>query len=96
MKRYVARMACGERIGIGMQKLVDHRVAVERIAEEHGVPWQLLMAIWGIETNYGSFMGEHDVVTVLAQEAFQLQGSPLGGYIRRWAATSVRVTHDAT
>lgn len=85
MKKYVARMAFGERVGIGMQKLGHHRVAVERIAADHGVPWQLLMAIWGIETNYGSFMGEHDVVTVLAREAFKLQGTSLGGYLRRWA-----------
>lgn len=83
MRKYVTRMACEERIRIGMQRLGQHKAEIERVASAHDVPWQLLMAIWGIETNYGSFMGEHDVVTVLAHQAFELQGTPLGDYIRR-------------
>jgi membrane-bound lytic murein transglycosylase B len=83
MRRYVTRMACDERVRIGLEKLAEHESAVARIAAEFGVPWQLLMAIWGVETNYGLFMGEHDVVTVLAQEAFQTRGTAHGDYIRR-------------
>lgn len=87
---YVERMVCHERIRNGLNKLDEQKAVLEQISAAHGVPWQLLMAIWGIETNYGSYMGEHDVLTVLAHEAFQLQGTPLGDYIQRLVLCSLQ------
>ena len=41
------------------------------IEREYGVPGQILIAIWGHETNYGSYMGDFDTIRSLASLAYE-------------------------
>jgi membrane-bound lytic murein transglycosylase B len=67
---------------MGQKLLQQNRATIERIAATYGVPAKLLLAMWGIESGYGSYMGEHDVVRVLAKYAYRLRGTPTGIYLR--------------
>jgi membrane-bound lytic murein transglycosylase B len=55
-----------DRIVKGQQKLAQNRALLDAIQAEYGVPPQYIMAFWGMETNYGTFMGDFVVVRSVA------------------------------
>jgi lytic murein transglycosylase len=64
--RYVGSTVSNERIVKGQQRMAQHRGLLDAIQSEYGVPPQYIMAFWGIETNYGGFMGDFQVVRSVA------------------------------
>ncbi len=44
---------------------------VPRIERQYGVPAQIMLAIWGNETNYGSYSGDFDLARSLATLAYE-------------------------
>lgn len=64
--KYVGSTVTPERIVRGQQKMAQHRTLLDAIQAEYGVPPQYIMAFWGVETNYGSFMGDFQVVRSVA------------------------------
>ena len=60
--KYVGSSVSAERIAKGQQKLAQNRALLDAIQGEYGVPPQYIMAFWGLETNYGGFMGDFQVV----------------------------------
>lgn len=49
----------------------DAHVDVDAIAARYGVPTEVLVAIWGLESNYGSFMGNTPTIDALATLGFE-------------------------
>ena len=64
--RYVGSSVTPERIVKGQQKLAQNRALLDAIQAEYGVPPQYIMAFWGMETNYGGYMGDFQVVRSVA------------------------------
>ncbi len=64
--KYVGGTVTTDRIVKGQQRMAQHRQLLDALQAEYGVPPQYLMAFWGIETNYGSFMGDFRVVRSVA------------------------------
>ena len=67
--KYIANAITPDRIAKGQQKLAQYRGLLEALQREYGVPGQYLVAFWGVETNYGSYMGDFSAlrsVTTLA------------------------------
>jgi membrane-bound lytic murein transglycosylase B len=64
--KYVGGTVSLDRIQKGQQKLAQHRALLDQLQAEYGVPPQYLMAFWGIETNYGTYMGDFRVVRSVA------------------------------
>ncbi|WP_339831315.1 lytic murein transglycosylase [uncultured Parvibaculum sp.] len=54
------------RVARGKALLADNRALLERIEKAYGVDRHVLVAIWGLESNYGSFQGNMSVVRSLA------------------------------
>lgn len=54
------------RIVTGRALMLRHRALLDRIAGTYGVAPRYLVAIWGIETNYGRNMGHFDLFEALA------------------------------
>jgi membrane-bound lytic murein transglycosylase B len=50
----------------GRDLLDRHRTILKRVEARYGVPAEYIVAFWGVETNFGGFMGTHDVVETLA------------------------------
>jgi len=67
---YRARFLTEERISLGVQFWQDNREALERIAAEHGVAPEYIVAIIGIETKYGRITGRYRVLDALTTLAF--------------------------
>jgi membrane-bound lytic murein transglycosylase B len=64
--KYVGSSVSPERIAKGQQKLAQNRALLDAIQGEYGVPPQYIMAFWGLETNYGGYMGDFQVVRSVA------------------------------
>ena len=55
-----------ERIQRGRELLNKHRLLLNQIQQETGIPAQYLVSFWGLETNYGGHFGDWLVVDSLA------------------------------
>ncbi|MCG7600660.1 lytic murein transglycosylase [Halomonas sp. McH1-25] len=54
------------RVSQGQARLAEHRQVIEAASEHYGVPAEVLVAIWGIESNYGSNFGSFSTIDALA------------------------------
>jgi membrane-bound lytic murein transglycosylase B len=64
--KYIGSAVSNERITKGQQRMAQHRSLLDALQSEYGVPPQYIMAFWGVETNYGGFMGDFQVVRSVA------------------------------
>ncbi|MHB8950518.1 MAG: lytic murein transglycosylase [Rhodoferax sp.] len=60
-----------QRIARGQDKLLQLRPLVEPVAARYGIPAEVLVAIWGMESNYGSFVGDIPTIDALATLGFE-------------------------
>ncbi|NKI33960.1 lytic murein transglycosylase B [Wenzhouxiangella sp. XN79A] len=58
------------RIDAGAAYWTEHRELIDRVATEFGVPAPFVLAIIGVETNYGTITGSYRVVDALATLGF--------------------------
>ena len=59
------------RIGRGRTVYQANRARLARIEAETGVPEEIMVAIYGHETNYGSYVGDFDLIRSLATLAWE-------------------------
>ncbi|TQV86072.1 lytic murein transglycosylase [Exilibacterium tricleocarpae] len=72
---YLTRRVTADRVQRGRAQLRRHRSLLNRIAVDTGVPAHYLVAFWGLETNFGSFLGSMPVLDSLATLACDLRRS---------------------
>ncbi|EER60539.1 lytic murein transglycosylase [Acidovorax delafieldii 2AN] len=68
---YLDRALSAQRIARGQDKLLELGPAVDTIAVRYGVPTEVLVAIWGMESNYGSNVGDIPTIDALATLGFE-------------------------
>lgn len=68
---YKAQHVDTARISRGRTAYAANRGRLERIERETGVPEEIMVAIWGHETNYGSYTGNFDLLRSLATLAYE-------------------------
>ena len=67
---YYKRTVNNKRIEIGKKKYNLHKNEISEIAEKYGVQARFILAIWGIETNYGTYTGSFSVISSLTTLAY--------------------------
>jgi membrane-bound lytic murein transglycosylase B len=67
---YLARHVDSARANGGRAKLAQVRSLLPSLERRFGVPPQVVTAIWGHETNYGSYVGDFDLARSLATLAY--------------------------
>ncbi len=65
------------RIERGRSMLQEHRALLHRVSTEYGVPARIVVALWGLETNFGDYQGEYRVIDALATLAHDARRGPL-------------------
>ena len=60
-----------QRIALGQERLRQLRSLVDPIAARYGVPTEILFAFWGVESNFGSNVGDIPVIDALATLVFE-------------------------
>jgi len=66
LEQYVERRLTPRLIRNGRDAYAEHRALLEKVAERYRVPPRIIVAIWGIESNYGRFSGVRPAVPALA------------------------------
>ena len=59
------------RVSRGQDKLLDVRAYADAAAARYGVPAEIVVAIWGMESNYGSNYGDTPTIDALATLGFE-------------------------
>ena len=67
---YMDKRVSEGRIARGRELLVKHRPLLERIEADYGVQPRFLIAFWGLETNFGDYLGSFQVIDALATLAY--------------------------
>lgn len=71
--RYINSRVSNNRLEKGRLKLEEIRPLLERVYKKYGVPPSILVAFWGLETNYGKHVGKMHLVRSLATLSFDLR-----------------------
>ncbi|HYW02387.1 MAG TPA: lytic murein transglycosylase B [Gammaproteobacteria bacterium] len=79
--RYRRIFVTSSRIAEGVRFWQRNRALLQRARKEYGVPPQIIVAILGVETRYGSHSGSYPVIDTLATLGFDYP--PRGAYFRR-------------
>ncbi|WP_158224557.1 lytic murein transglycosylase [Agaribacterium haliotis] len=67
---YIEKRVSAQRVSMGQAYLVKHAEALAKVADAYGVPARFIVAIIGVETNYGSYKLQHRLFDVLCTLAF--------------------------
>ncbi len=70
VEEYLTRVAPEARVSRGREVLAEHRSLLQKMDERFGVPPQYLVALWGIETDFGRMTGGFSVIDAVATLAY--------------------------
>jgi lytic murein transglycosylase len=65
------------RLGSGSNKLKQYGSVLSRIEQSYGVPGEVLVAIWGLETDYGANIGKFSTIRSVATLAYDCRRSEM-------------------
>ncbi len=67
---YLDSAASATRVKNGQAALREHRALLERIEAKYGVEKEIVVAVWGLESAYGTFKGKNPVIRSMASLAY--------------------------
>ncbi len=62
---YLSGLVDDERVLKGQQMLAQHREVLQRVAATYGVPAETVVAVWGVESNFGDISGKYPLLQAL-------------------------------
>lgn len=62
---YLSGLVDDERVEMGRQKLTQHQNVLNRVAQAYGVPAETVVAVWGVESNFGNISGSYPLLQAL-------------------------------
>jgi lytic murein transglycosylase len=74
-EQFSGRMISKSRLSIGEKMMLTHASMLQRIEKQYGVPGAVVVAIWGLETDYGVVHGKRSVVRSVATLAYDCRRS---------------------
>ena len=69
-EQYIDRIVTPQRIEAARKKLIENKALLDEIGSRYGVQPRFIVALWGLETNFGSNTGNFPVVASLATLAY--------------------------
>jgi lytic murein transglycosylase len=85
---YLAIATSDERVAMGRAKLRQYRATLDAIAGRYGVPAEVVTAVWGLESRYGTRRGNFPVIASLATLAFD---GRRGAFFERQLVAALRI-----
>lgn len=68
--QYLKRRLTSRMVRTGRDMAARHRALLGRVSADYGVPPQVIVAIWGLESNYGRFTGTRPTIPALVTLAY--------------------------
>ncbi len=69
-EEYLDTVVSDQRIGEGRRQYRKHKKLLQQIGQKYGVPPTIIVALWGVETNYGENTGDTSAIDALATLAY--------------------------
>lgn len=63
---YLSGLVDAERVAEGQQKINQHLSVLNRAATQYGVPVETIVAVWGVESNFGGISGKYPLLQALS------------------------------
>lgn len=70
LDQYLRKIVVKSRIENGKKELANHKKLLQKVSKKYGVPVNIIVALWGIETNYGRNTGSFNTIHALATLAY--------------------------
>lgn len=91
LERYLRGVVTPGRVALGRRVRDQHRRLLDRVSRQYRVQPRFLVALWGIETDYGRNPGKTPVVPALATLAF---AGRRADFFRQELLVALRLLHD--
>lgn len=88
---YLDKIVTPTRIAAAQQRLADNRPLLDAVSQRYGVDAPVIVALWGVETNFGKITGDYWVVSSLATLGFEGRRSP---YFRHELIAALRILDE--
>lgn len=62
---YLSGLVDEERVQDGRQKIAQYRTTLQQVSQRYGVPIETVVAVWGVESNFGNISGRYPLVQAL-------------------------------
>ena len=76
-QEYLNKALSFKRIKLGREKYINHKKELDAVSKKYNVQGRFIVAIWGVETNYGSYTGKFPLISSLTTLAFDGRRSKL-------------------
>ena len=90
-KQYLDRVVSKRRTRIGKSKLIKHQELLSRVSRKFNVQPRFIVALWGIETDFGRITGGFPVISSLATLAFDGRRS---SFFRKELILALKIIED--
>ena len=74
-KTYISKRSNKKKVISGMKIYKNNQKLIDKVEAAFGVEKELLLALMGIETNYGTYVGKMDIISSLATLSFDKRRS---------------------
>ncbi|MDA5193856.1 lytic murein transglycosylase [Govanella unica] len=88
---YLSKRITPAQIAKGREMMKTYRKELQQVSRVYGVPPRFIVAIWGIETNYGSFTGGQNVFQSLSTLAYDSRRKE---YFRNELFNALKIAND--
>ena len=88
---YLDKVVTPQRIAGARRHLADNRLLLDGISRRFGVDAPVIVALWGVETDFGKITGDYWVVSSLATLGYQGRRSP---YFRHELIAALRILDE--
>ena len=72
---YIKKRSNKEKVKKGISLYKKEKIIIEQIEKKYSVEKELLLALMGIETNFGKYLGKMDIISSLATLSFDKRRS---------------------
>ena len=90
-EEYLGKIASPTRARIAAQKLVEHDEILTKISKKYGVQKRYIVTFWGVETNFGQYLGSFNVPHSLATLAYDGRRS---AYFRKELLNALKILEE--
>jgi membrane-bound lytic murein transglycosylase B len=74
---YLKRRVTRETVRMADRMLVRHKAVLQKVSKKYGVSPRILVAVWGLESNFGRFAGVRPTIAALATLAYDPRRAPM-------------------
>ena len=74
-KTYVSKRTSSKKVSKGVKFYKDNNKLIDAVEKKFGIEKELLLALMGIETNFGTYVGKMDILSSLATLSFDKRRS---------------------